>query len=359
MKWESSCSICAWSFQGFLFKLIGRPTVVQRYRSIRASLQEVCIIDTKRTKCMMMRSCNTYCGHDFEGLWPQQLLYHSVQFDHMSQGPLKHQNSMDVTEILGKCWNHLGSPKKSQKRPKNLKKKVVHSLFHSIYFCLVKFCERWIQAIFIIILWDIHTTPWQTPVYIPINFNQEVSYHLFSHPRHHATRMSHQCRACWQISSSSLRLLVKKSWCHNGFQRLLKSKFWQPCHASWSLLNWTKCYSNSTKFLIQISPCLPAPFPSLLYILAIASAYPLGIITEPQKQIFEAHLLISICSADPLPSLCIPQVTGWHPGAPLHVLVWNFIQKWNQWETISFLYLYKLFWGKGSIKLTAICVRTV
>ena len=141
MKWESSCSICAWSLQGFLFRLFGRPTVVQRYRSIRASLQEVCIIDTKRTKCMMMRSCNTYCGHDFEGLWPQQLLYHFIQFDgHMSQGPLKHRNSMDVTEILGKCWNHLGSQKKSQKRPKNSEKNHTQP-FHSVYIYIVKICE--------------------------------------------------------------------------------------------------------------------------------------------------------------------------------------------------------------------------
>ena len=45
-----------------------RPTVGRKYRSIRASLQEVRIVDTKRTKCMMMRSFNTYHGHDFEGL---------------------------------------------------------------------------------------------------------------------------------------------------------------------------------------------------------------------------------------------------------------------------------------------------
>ena len=93
----------------------------------------------------------------------------------------------------------------------------------------------------------------------------------------------------------------KKSWCHNGFQRLLKFWFWQPCHTSQGLLNWMKCYSNSTKFSIQISPCLSAPFPSLLHVLAITSAYPLGIITEPQNQIFEAHSnFFGFCRPSPL-----------------------------------------------------------
>ena len=57
-------------FSGIPFQVdFCRPTVGQEYRSIRASLQEVRIVDTKRTKCMMMmRSFNTYHGHDFEGL---------------------------------------------------------------------------------------------------------------------------------------------------------------------------------------------------------------------------------------------------------------------------------------------------
>jgi len=44
----------------------------------------------------------------------------------------------------------------------------------------------------------------------------------------------------------------KKSWCHYGFQRLLKSKFQQPCHASRGLSNWTKCYSTP-KFVLGSS----------------------------------------------------------------------------------------------------------
>ena len=50
-----------------------------------------------------------------------------------------------------------------------------------------------------------------------------------------------------------LRLLQwsKKTWCHDEFQRLLKSNFWQPCHASRGMLDWMKCYSIC---LVQI-PC--------------------------------------------------------------------------------------------------------
>ena len=86
-----------------------------------------------------------------------------------------------------RCHGDFGQVLKSfRKLKKNLKKglkipkKIIYSLFHSVYiYLLVKF---WIQSIVIIILWDIHTggaPPCQTPVYIHINFNQEICTLLF------------------------------------------------------------------------------------------------------------------------------------------------------------------------------------
>ena len=66
-------------------------------------------------------------------------------------------NVTDVTEILGKCRNHLGSGKNLKKKPKN-SKKILCSLFRAGYFYLVKICEGGIQAIFILIMWGILET---------------------------------------------------------------------------------------------------------------------------------------------------------------------------------------------------------
>ena len=64
---------------------------------------------------------------------------HFVQFDgHASRGPPKRRNVTDVTEILGKCRNHLGS-RKNLKKGLKIPKKTVRSLFRSVYIYLVEF----------------------------------------------------------------------------------------------------------------------------------------------------------------------------------------------------------------------------
>ena len=43
----------------------------------------------------------------------------------------------------------------------------------------------------------------------------------------------------------NLPYLPKKTCCHSHFGVLLKPKFWQGCHGSWGLPNWSKWHSSS------------------------------------------------------------------------------------------------------------------
>jgi len=200
--------------------------------------------------------------------------FHSIQWSHVT-GLSQMLKCNGCHRDFGQVLESFRKSKKNIKKGLKIPKKIIRSLFRSVYIYLVKF---WTQPFFIIILWDICTggaPPCQTPVYIS-------KYVLYCFQCYVLWQNLSVLYPCWQglcshsniarQRNSSQASGRKKSWCHDVFQRLLKSKFWQPCHASRGLSNWTKCYSNLEN-CIQVleytlinapsSPCFAFAFPSI------------------------------------------------------------------------------------------------
>jgi hypothetical protein len=59
----------------------------------------------------------------------------------------------------------------------------------------------------------------------------------------------------------------EKRWCHGHFWHLLKPKFWQACHGSRGLLNWSKWDSIVTNSYIHIGfdKYHPSPTSTMVY----------------------------------------------------------------------------------------------